>query len=60
MQTSEIETYARQLFDQMGAKSIAHAAQKAAKATEGGNEDDAQNWRRIEEALLNMRGPHQG
>jgi hypothetical protein len=60
MQTSEIEAYARQLYDQMGAPSIAHAAQKAAKAVEDGNEDDASNWRRIEEALMQMRGPHQG
>ena len=60
MQTSEIETYARQLFDQMGAKSIAHAAQKATSAAQEGKDDDAQNWRRIEEALMNMRGPHQG
>lgn len=59
MQISEIETVARQLYDQMGARSIAHAAQKAAKATEDGNEDDASNWRRIEEALMNMRGPRQ-
>ena len=60
MQISEIETYARQIYDQMGAKSIAHAAQKAAKAAEEGNEADAQNWRRIEEALISIRGPHQG
>ena len=60
MQTSDIEAYARQLYDQMGAKSIAHAAQKAAAAENDGQEDDAGNWRRIEEALMNMRGPHQG
>ena len=60
MQTSDIETYARQLFDQMGAKSIAHAAQKAAQATEDGDGEDAKTWRRIEEALMGMRGPHQG
>lgn len=59
MQTSEIETYARQLFDQLGPKSIAHAAQKATQAANDGDDDDAQKWRRIEEALLNLRGPRQ-
>ena len=60
MQTSEIEAYARQLYDQMGPRSIAHAARQAAQAEDDGNSDDAGKWRRIEEALMTIRGPHQG
>ncbi len=60
MQTSDIETYARQLFDQMGPKSIAHAAQKASQADQDGDGEEAKTWPRIEEALMSMRGPHQG
>ena len=60
MQTSEIENYARQLYDQLGAESIAVAARRATEASDKGDDDDSQKWRRIEQALLNMRGPHQG
>ena len=59
MQTSEIENYARQLFDELGPRAIAVAARRATEAKESGNEGESDKWRRIEQALLNMRGPHE-
>ena len=60
MDVKDIETYSAQLFDQMGPKSIAHAAQKAKAYEEKGEADSAETWRRVERALLERRGPHQG
>ena len=59
MQTSDIESYARQLFDEMGPRSIAVAARRATEAAESGDDDESQKWRRIEQALMTLRGPHQ-
>ncbi len=59
MQPSEIRDYARQLFAQMGPKAIAMAAQKATGFEERGETDEAEKWRRIEQALLEQRGPRQ-
>ena len=60
MQISEIKEYARQLFEEIGPKSIAVAAQKAKTAEEKGDTTEAEKWRKIEEALIEHRGPHQG
>jgi hypothetical protein len=60
MEVSEIESYARQLFDELGPRSIAVAARRAAEAKDSGDEAEEEKWRRIEQALMNLRGPHQG
>ena len=60
MQTSDIENYARQLYDQMGPRSIAHAARQATEAQENDDAEQVDKWRRIEQALMTIRGPHQG
>ena len=60
MHLQEITTYSRQLFDQMGPKAIAHAAQKAADFETAGDAAQAETWRSIERVLLERRGPHQG
>lgn len=60
MQISDVENYATQLFDQMGPKAIAHAAQKARDCEAEGDETAAGTWRKVEQALLEKRGPHQG
>jgi hypothetical protein len=51
--------YARQLFEAHGDRAIAEAAQKAAACESKGETDQAMVWRRIEDALKEMAGPHQ-
>jgi hypothetical protein len=58
MQTIEVQDYARQLFEAHGFKAIAEAAQKARSYEAQGNAEQAETWRRIEAALIEMRGPH--
>jgi hypothetical protein len=59
MQTTEVHDYARQLLEAQGFKAIAEAAQKARAFEEQGDSEQAQTWRRIEAALMQMRGPHE-
>jgi hypothetical protein len=59
MQTTEVHDYARQLLEAQGFKAIAEAAQKARVFEQQGNNEQAQTWRRIEAALMQMRGPHE-
>jgi hypothetical protein len=59
MHTTEIQEYARQLLEAHGAKAIAEAAQRAAACEKSGDKERAQTWRRVESALLLMRGPRQ-
>jgi hypothetical protein len=59
MHTTEIQTYARQLLEAHGVKAIAEAAQRAAASEKSGNKEQAEIWRRIEAALMLMRGPRQ-
>jgi hypothetical protein len=42
-----------------GLKAIAEAAQKARTCEEQGDGEQARTWRRIEAALMQMRGPHE-
>lgn len=59
MKASEIQSYARQLFEQQGPKAIVEAAQKAQSFEEAGDEAQAQTWRQIELALKERRGAHE-
>jgi hypothetical protein len=58
MQTVDIQDYARRLLEAHGLQAIPEAAQKAATFEQQGDEQQAQTWRRIEAALMQMRGPH--
>jgi len=58
MQATDIQDYARRLFEAHGLKAIAEAAQKASTLEQQGDEEQAKTWRRIEAALVEMRGPH--
>ena len=58
MQAGEVQDYARQLFEARGLKAIAEAAQKARVCEEQGDSEQAQTWRRVEAALMQMRGPN--
>jgi hypothetical protein len=59
MHATEIQDYARRLLEAHGTKAIAEAAQKARACEQQGDKEQAQNWRRIESALLLMRGPNE-
>lgn len=58
MLAMDIQSAARQLKDAHGNKAIAEAAQKAVAYEHSGDQDKAQDWRRIEAALKQMQGPH--
>ena len=57
MNATEIQAHARKLYDVMGPKALAEAAQKAKSHETDGRKDEAENWRRIEQALRQMQGP---
>ncbi|MDP2239411.1 MAG: hypothetical protein Q8K18_04510 [Burkholderiales bacterium] len=59
MNAADISAIARHLFETHGAKAIAEAAQKAVSFERAGDEEQARAWRRVEAALLEMRGPHE-
>jgi hypothetical protein len=59
VRTIDVQDYARQLLDAQGFKAIAQAAQKASAFEAQGDAKQAQTWRRIEAALIEMRGPHE-
>lgn len=59
MQEVEIADFARQLFQAHGPKAAAESAQKAAALEKEGKSDEAATWRRVEEAVKEMLGPHQ-
>ena len=58
MNTIELQEHARKLKDAHGDKAILEAAEKARELEEAGDKEQAENWRRIEAALMQMRGPH--
>ncbi len=59
MNTIEIQEHARKLKDAHGDKAILEAAEKARRLEEAGDKEQAENWRRIEAALMQLRGPHE-
>ena len=59
MEATQVQLYARQLFEAQGTKAIAAAAEKAARFERSGDAEQAQALRRIEAALLLMRGPRE-
>ena len=60
MDRVDVSAIARHLFETQGAKAIAEAAQKAELFGRAGDTEQAKMWRRVEETLLEMRGPRQG
>jgi hypothetical protein len=57
MLATEIQAHARKLLETHGAKAIPEAAQKARAYEDKGDREQASTWRRIEQALLQLRGP---
>jgi hypothetical protein len=60
MDTTDIATVARHLYETQGPKAIAEAAHNAARFNEAGDAEQAKMWERVEAALREMRGPRQG
>ena len=59
MNTPDISAVARHLVQTQGAQAIAEAAQKATSSEKEGDQEQAKFWRRVEAALLEIRGPRQ-
>jgi hypothetical protein len=56
---TQVHTIARQMFEKHGPAAIAQAAQLAQACASRGDDNEAQEWRHIAEAMKMMRGPHQ-
>lgn len=59
IKATDVEEYARQMWDSKGAASISEAAQKAVSFEKAGDVEQAKTWRRIEAALIQMSGPRE-
>ncbi|MEZ5874207.1 MAG: hypothetical protein R3D30_05055 [Hyphomicrobiales bacterium] len=58
MDMNEIHDYARRFVGAHGDKAALEAAQRASQCEKQGDKAQAQDWRRIEAAIKEMRGPH--
>jgi Arc/MetJ family transcription regulator len=58
MDSKAIHDYARRLVGAHGDKAELEAAQRAARCEQQGEKAQAQDWRRIQAAIRQMRGPH--
>jgi hypothetical protein len=58
MDMNEIHDYARRFVGAHGDKAEAEAAQKVAECDKQGDKIQAEDWRRIQAAIKQMRGPH--
>lgn len=56
MNATEVEEYARQLWETSGAKAIAEAAQKVREFEERADKEKAEVWRQIEAKLRSRHG----
>lgn len=58
MDATKIHEYARALKEAHGEKALAEASRKAAELESKGDTDQAETWRRVAAALMEMKGPH--
>lgn len=58
MDSREIHDYARRFVGAHGNNAELEAAQRAAQCERQRHEDQAVDWRRIQAAIREMRGPH--
>jgi hypothetical protein len=58
MNAVEIQTHAQKLLQAHGLKALAEAAERSRHYEEMGDKEQAQDWKRIEKALQQMRGPN--
>ena len=59
MRMEDVEAQAIRLWEELGPRAIATAAQRAADAEQSGETDAAHAWRRVEERLKERRGARQ-
>lgn len=59
MSEIQIHTVARQMLEKHGLSAIAQAARNAQACESKGDEEEAKEWRHVEDAMKIMRGPHQ-
>lgn len=55
----QIHTIARQMLEKHGFEAIAQAAKNAVECESKGEDEEAREWRHLEDAMKLMRGPHQ-
>ena len=60
MNSTDVYTVARHLFETQGAAAIAEAIRNAESFRKTGHDDGARMWQRVESVLREMRGPRQG
>ncbi|HUW73247.1 MAG TPA: hypothetical protein VMW05_04325 [Methyloceanibacter sp.] len=58
MDMNEVHDYARRFLGTHGDKAVAEASQRATACESVGDKAEAENWRRIQAAIEQMRGPH--
>jgi hypothetical protein len=58
MDTDKIHVFARSLLSTHGDKAELEAAQRAIECERHGDQSQAHDWRRIQVAIKEMRGPH--
>ena len=59
MKTTEIVSFARKLLDAHGDKAEVEAAQKAVQLEAEGKSEEAETWKKIRNAIHQMRPPHE-
>ncbi|MFW2390876.1 MAG: hypothetical protein ACTSRM_02360 [Alphaproteobacteria bacterium] len=58
MDMNEVHDYARRFLGTHGEKAEAEAAHKVVACEKAGDTSQAEDWRRIQAAIKQMRGPH--
>ena len=58
MDMNEVHDYARRFLGTHGEKAEVEAALKIAECEKAGDKPQADDWRRIQAAIKEMRGPH--
>jgi hypothetical protein len=59
MEMDKVHVFARSLLSTYRDKAELEAAQRAAQCDRDGDRDQAQEWRRIQIAIKEIRGPHE-
>jgi len=59
MSSNDVAALARHLHETRGAQAIAEAAQKAQAFEASGDQQQAKDWRRVQQSLQEMRGPRE-
>jgi hypothetical protein len=59
MEMDKIHVFARSLLSTHGDRAELEAAQRAVECDRDGDRNQAQEWRRIQVAIKEMRGPHE-